>query len=110
MIKVYASRIKGFLARRSILVSQSEARAKVHSIGEIQLTDIRDDDDANILNEGVLLFVKQDTPDDDEVKIMYEDGTTNIIKVWKLKASCTEVRKVYATPADVPNDNLYLSK
>ena len=110
MINVYKSRIKGFKLFRNILVSQSEARAKIHSIGEIPIADIRDNNLTNILDEAILLFVHNDAPDDGKVKIMYPDGTTNIIDVWKLKATCTEVVKIIDTGTTISNDLMFLSK
>ena len=110
MIKVFQNRIKGFNLFRSILVSQSESRAKIHSCGEIPIADIRDDDETNVLNEGVLLLVRDIANDDKTVKVMYQDGKVNILPVWKLKITCTEVIKVFDTDTTISNDLMFLSK
>jgi len=111
MIKVYDKTIKGFKTIvRTFILSQSGNRAKIHSVGEINLADIKNDDVEVRLDESVLLFVHADADDDATVKLMYPDGTVNVISAWKLKATCTEVIKIFDTDTTVPNAQLFLSK
>ena len=110
MLKVYLKRVKGYKVFSHFLLSQSGDRAKLHSVGEIDIALIRDNDETNKLKEGVLLFIKADAPEDGTVRVMYVDGKTNILPTWKLKASCTEVVKVFETGTTLANDQMYLSK
>ena len=109
-LKTYLKSVKGFNLIRTFLLSQSGDRAKVHSVGEIDVALLRDDDVTNKLDEGVLLFVRKEVGDDETVKIMYPDGTPHILPVWKLKATCVEVIKVFDTDTTVDNADLFLSK
>ena len=110
MIKVYMNRIQGFIAKRSILVSASESRVKLHSIGEIPVTDIRTDDPLIRTDESVLLLIKADAPDDALVNIVYPSGVENLILVWKLKAACTEIIRIIDTGTTLGNEFMFISK
>ena len=111
VIKVYKEKILGLLTNRSVLVSQSGDRAKLHSMGEIELTSpFYDDDELNILDESVLLFLHQDVADDATVRLMYPDGVINTIAAWKLKVTCTEVIKVFNTGTTVDVLQMFISK
>jgi len=118
-MKTYNRRINQLNTTTTMLLSQSGDRAKVHSIGEIPLTGdypnvgdpaLRDDDPTNVLDEAVLLFVNSDISDTDTIKVMYPDGTINTLIAWKLKATCTEVVKVFDSDTTVANANIFLSK
>jgi len=108
--RVYTKAISGLLKNRTFILSQSGSRAKLHSVGEIDIATLRDDDLENHLREGVLLFMHADADDDAIVKVMYADETVNEIAVWKLKASCTEVIKIIDTGTTVDNSLMFLSK
>jgi len=115
---------KSIFTRNNVaLQTQDGGRAKIHSEGEVLLLNafnpaldpdivqhLRDDDEGNVLSEAVLLFVNADADDDSSVKVKYRNGVNNIIKVWKLKASCTDIIKVFDTGTDLTNDEMFLSK
>jgi hypothetical protein len=108
-IKTYLSTVKGMITRTAILLSQSGDRAKTHCVGQVDITTIRDDDPTVKLDEGVLLFVKSSVDDAETVKLMYSSGITDTLEVWKLKATCVEVIKVFDTGTTVDNADLFLS-
>ena len=112
-IRVYKNSLGWFkIIGKLFLLSQSGSVAKVHSVGEIAIADLKSDDVAeeDLLRDPVLLFVKADTDDDATVKLMYPDSTINVIEAWKLKSTCTEVIKIFTTDTTVPDANMFLSK
>lgn len=107
IIKVY-NRFKG--SAIGMLVSASGARAKLHSIGEVPIASVFDNDDANFLDESCILLLRADVADTEVVRVKYPDGTVNILDAWKLKVAPTEVIKVYAAGTSITADQMFLSK
>jgi len=105
------------------LKTQSGSRAKLHTSGIVRLVDtlstspevgvvefIIDDDVDNILSEGVTLKVKSDIDDDDTIKVMFPNGAIEILKGWHLKASCTEIIKIFSEDTNVDKSNMLVTR
>jgi len=122
LTRVYRNLIGQFTTRKSVLLSQSGSRAKIHGTGEVYLVAaivpapsgvvqlLRDDVVDNVLDEGVILKVKADVSDDALIQVTYPDGVVGVLQAWKLKVACIEVIKVYLTPGAVALDQIFLIK
>ncbi len=78
--------------------------------GMVDVATIRDDNDDNISNDLMILRIRKDVDDAATIKIRYSSGQIATIPAWYLKNLATEVTKVYATPADITDDQIYLAK